>query len=138
VLDFSSSTSTSDDVVVPYHAPTRIIFSTDDLRDFADYIDDFRNYWEEPTSKWIPRWRLEKTWDTHRRLITWKKNDDTNFWRNKPEFPLEAVKTASVQYYLLRNHPDKQKPYADFLAKHHVLDKWKEYASMVLGSWFKF
>jgi hypothetical protein len=50
-VSVSSSTSTSDDRVVPYHAPTSIIFSTDDLRDFADYIDDFRNYWEETDSK---------------------------------------------------------------------------------------
>lgn len=138
VSENSTSTSTSDAVIVPYHAPTRIIFSTDDLRDFADYIDDFRNYWEETDSKGTARWRKQKTWDTHRRLLTWKKNNDTNFWRNKPAFPLEDVKNASVQYYIWRNHPDKQKPYADFLAKHHVLDKWKDYASMVLGSWFKF
>ena len=129
-VSVSSSTSTSDGMEVP--------ISEADLEQFSDYIEAFRNYREEPDKKGKPKRKKQSTWDTHRRLLTWKKNNDTNFGRNKPVFPLEAVKNASVQYYLFRNHPDKQKPYADFLAKHHVLDKWKDYASMVLGSWFKF
>lgn len=132
--DFQNNPSTSDDYVIPYQPSTRIIFSSDDLRDFAPYLDEFRNYWEEPNSKGVPRWRLQKTWDTHRRLLTWKKNNDTNFGRDKPQLPMDELKQAAVQYYMCRNSAERQKPYKEYLEKYGVLDKWKELASEILGA----
>ena len=129
-------TSTSDGVVAPYQPSTRIIFSTDDMRDFAPYLDEFRNYWEETDSKGKPKRKKQKTWDTHRRLMTWKKNADTNFGRNKPTLPMDELRQAAVQYYMFRWHEDLQKPYKEYLEKYGVLDKWKELASDIVGAGF--
>lgn len=55
----------------------------DTLRPFIeefgrDMLNDFYSYWTEPTQSKIPKLKFElmKTWDTYKRLKTWKKNDD--------------------------------------------------------------
>lgn len=53
-------------------------------------IEDFKNYWTETNSKWIEKWKLQKTWSLWWRLARWKKNADTNFWK---------VKTYSIKDY---------------------------------------
>jgi hypothetical protein len=40
-----------------------------------DMINNFLRYWEEKNSKGVEKWKLQKTWETKRRLETWKKND---------------------------------------------------------------
>lgn len=53
-------------------------------------IEDFTMYRGECNKKWVSKWELQKTWDLWRRLATWKKNADTNFWK---------VKTYTIQDY---------------------------------------
>lgn len=55
----------------------------DTLRPFleefgSDMLNDFYSYWTEPTQSKIPKLKFElmKTWDTYKRLKTWKKNDE--------------------------------------------------------------
>lgn len=46
-------------------------------------VDDFFRYWSEPNKgKTKMRYEMEKTWDTHRRLITWQ-NNESKFNKNK-------------------------------------------------------
>jgi hypothetical protein len=41
-----------------------------------DMVREFYDYWSEPNkSKTKIKWQLEKTWDTHLRLLKWVKND---------------------------------------------------------------
>lgn len=44
----------------------------------SDMLNDFYSYWTEPTQSKIPKLKFElmKTWDTYKRLKTWKKNDE--------------------------------------------------------------
>jgi hypothetical protein len=44
-------------------------------------ITSFYAYWSEPNSKGKMRKELEKTWDTARRLVTWKSNQES--WKRK-------------------------------------------------------
>jgi hypothetical protein len=46
-----------------------------------EMINNFLRYWEEKNSKGVEKWKLQKTWETKRRLETWKKND---FGNKKP------------------------------------------------------
>ena len=55
----------------------------DTLRPFleefgSNMLNDFYSYWTEPTQSKIPKLKYElmKTWDTYKRLKTWKKNDE--------------------------------------------------------------
>jgi hypothetical protein len=55
----------------------------DTLRPFleefgSDMLNDFYAYWTEPTQSKTPKLKYElmKTWDTYKRLKTWKKNDE--------------------------------------------------------------
>ncbi|MGV8135877.1 MAG: hypothetical protein AB2L20_11740 [Mangrovibacterium sp.] len=47
------------------------------LKEFGKQtIRDFYDYWSEPNkSKTKIRYQIEKTWDTHKRLLRWAKND---------------------------------------------------------------
>lgn len=48
-----------------------------------DMINDFFNYWSEPNrSKTKMRKDIERTWDTHRRLLTWFKRNNENIMRH--------------------------------------------------------
>ena len=39
-------------------------------------LREFYDYWSEPNkAKTKIRWQLQKTWDTHKRLLRWAKND---------------------------------------------------------------
>lgn len=46
-----------------------------------EMIDNFLRYWQEKNNKGIEKWELQKTWETKRRLETWKRND---FGSKKP------------------------------------------------------
>lgn len=52
------------------------------LAEFSkEVLREFYEYWSEPNkSKTKIRWQIEKTWDTHKRLLRWTKND---FGKNK-------------------------------------------------------
>lgn len=41
-----------------------------------EMVRDFFDYWTEPNGKGTPKFQLEKTWDTARRLSTWEKNEE--------------------------------------------------------------
>lgn len=41
-----------------------------------EMVRDFFDYWTEPNGKGTPKFQLEKTWDTARRLSTWQKNEE--------------------------------------------------------------
>lgn len=48
-----------------------------------DMINDFFNYWSEPNrSKTKMRKDMERTWDTHRRLLTWFRRTNENIMRH--------------------------------------------------------
>ncbi|WP_018674867.1 DUF6291 domain-containing protein [Riemerella columbina] len=63
-------------------------FKSFSLQDFAEqlkpYVEEygqtmirqFYDYWTEPNSRNKPKFQLEKTWDTARRLRTWKQNEE--------------------------------------------------------------
>lgn len=54
-----------------------------------DQLKAFVEYWLEPNQRGTPRYQLEKTWDTRRRIATWSKN---NFGGNKsPKQPQLAI-----------------------------------------------
>ncbi|MCU7560048.1 hypothetical protein N4T42_07070 [Riemerella anatipestifer] len=40
-----------------------------------DLVRDFYEYWTEPSANGTPRFKLEKTWNTERRLKTWARNE---------------------------------------------------------------
>lgn len=41
-----------------------------------DTVREFYDYWSEPNkSKTKIKWQIEKTWDTHKRLLRWVSND---------------------------------------------------------------
>jgi uncharacterized protein YdaU (DUF1376 family) len=42
-------------------------------------IDNFREYWTEPNSSGTPRYQIQKTWDTKRRIRTWARNNYGGF-----------------------------------------------------------
>ena len=109
------------------------------LEKYLDYLENFSIYWLEKDKNWVPRWKKEKTWSLLWRLALWKRNNDTNFWKNKPVFPLEEIKQAAVSYWMYyQKKPEFAKPYAEFLKKYWLLDNWKrkEYANMILWTWF--
>lgn len=63
-------------------------FKSFSLQDFAEelkpYVEEygqpmirqFYDYWTEPNGRNKPKFQLEKTWDTARRLRTWKQNEE--------------------------------------------------------------
>lgn len=109
------------------------------LEKYKDFLEWFTIYWLEKDKKWIPRWKRQTTWSLLWRLALWKRNNDTNFWRFKPQLPLEEIKQASVSYWTYKDkRPDIAKEYADILKKYNILEnwKWKEYANMILWAWF--
>jgi hypothetical protein len=40
-----------------------------------EMVDRFLNYWLEKDGKGISKWMKQDSWETSRRLVTWKKND---------------------------------------------------------------
>lgn len=62
-----------------------------------------------------------------------------NSTQNKQVFPLEEIKQAAVSYWMYyQKKPEFAKPYAELLKKYWLLDNWKrkEYANMILWTWF--
>lgn len=111
------------------------------LEKYKDCLEWFTIYWLEKDKKWIPRWKNQTTWSLLWRLALWKRNNDTNFWKNKPAFPLEQIKQVAVSYWTYKDRkPELAKEYADILKKYNLLEnwKWKEYAKMVVWVWFNF
>lgn len=47
-----------------------------------DMVNKFLNYWQEKDSNGKERWKKEKTWETSRRLATWKSNE-SKFGNNR-------------------------------------------------------
>lgn len=48
-----------------------------------ELVREFFDYWTEPSANGTLKFQLEKTWDTARRLSTWKRNE-TKFGTSKP------------------------------------------------------
>ena len=49
---------------------------------WIEILEEFVNHRSETDSKWKQKRQKQKTWDTRKRLFSWKKNKDTNFGRN--------------------------------------------------------
>jgi len=73
-------------------------------------IKEFRLYWEETDSKGIPLWKKQKTWDTAKRLIRWKMNDDK--WAHQKD-----VKKIPDPQPKTREHTSGLKPLSEILKK---------------------
>lgn len=58
-------------------------------------VEDFILYWTEPNkSKTAMRFELQRTWDTHRRMLTWSRNNFNKYNRNQPTSQPSADRSA--------------------------------------------
>ena len=64
-----------------------------------DMLQEFYDYWTEPSKKGIPRYKMQKTWCTNRRLKTWSKRSN--------QFTNKAVSKIDIQL----NEYEKGKQY---------------------------
>jgi hypothetical protein len=62
-------------------------------------LQEFYEYWTEPSKKGIPRYKMQKTWCTNRRLKTWSKRSN--------QFTNKAVSKIDIQL----NEYEKGKQY---------------------------
>lgn len=63
-------------------------------------VDEFVLYWTEPNkSKTAMKFEIQKTWDTHRRMLTWSRN---NFHKYNRQEPTEERKEISGEEALRR------------------------------------
>lgn len=63
-------------------------------------VDEFVLYWTEPNkSKTAMKFEMQKTWDTHRRMLTWSRN---NFHKYNRQEPTEERKEISGDEALRR------------------------------------
>ena len=62
-------------------------------------LQEFYDYWTEPSKKGIPRYKMQKTWCTNRRLKTWSKRSN--------QFTNKAVSKIDIQL----NEYEKGKQY---------------------------
>jgi len=66
-------------------------------------VTDFLNYWTEPNrTQTRMRWELERTWDTHRRLDNWRRNED------KFDKPKPAPEATADDYLLQRKKQEER------------------------------
>jgi tRNA A37 N6-isopentenylltransferase MiaA len=71
-----------------------------------DVLREFYNYWSEPNkSKTKIRWQMEKTWDTHKRLLRWVSND---FGKKKTE-EKQNIKSSESELTKLYGKPTNEK-----------------------------
>jgi len=88
--------------------PLKIILEDQQLIEarWLDLLEEFEIYRWEQDKKWNERWTKEKTWDLERRLAKWKKNRDTNFWRNKS---IDYTNLSNFTKWLEQNKYDEMK-----------------------------
>jgi predicted transcriptional regulator len=76
----------------------------DEVMNFKDYsktmLNDFYEYWSEPTKKGVLKKDTMKTWETSRRLKTWAKNES--------KWALQSVGISKVDKHL-QSHNEAMK-----------------------------
>jgi len=70
-----------------------------------DMLDDFYVYWTETNKKGIPRYKLQKTWNTKGRLRTWSRNDKK--WTKTTTVKKQIDTYASARQKIIDNYEKK-------------------------------
>lgn len=88
---------------------------------WLDILEEFVNHRSETDKNWKEKRQKQKTWDTTKRLFTWKKNKDTNFGR-KQILDYEIVE--NFHRWAMANDWDMIK---DFFRNKYKWEIWKDH-----------